>query len=138
MITFSLGAGGAQGEPNPSPPSSPKVYPHSPQGQPFPQHHHQHQPQYHHHYEPEPTLNTIQETVTSPAFGYMPVCQWSCRRVPTHPLLKICDDLNGAYTSDCEFYKAVCRAEMRGLLLRRAPCQRSIVSSKRRQTWLKK
>ncbi|XP_055343427.1 uncharacterized protein LOC129591699 [Paramacrobiotus metropolitanus] len=72
-------------------------------------------------------------------FGYVPVCQWSCYKATTHTMFRICDDMNGVHYSDCDYYKAVCRAEVRGLMLRRAPCQRSSVFAghNRRHTWLK-
>lgn len=90
-------------------------------------------------YEPDPGYNAI-DPVDSRSYDYVPVCQWTCRRVRIYPVIKICDDMHGVHPSDCEFYKAVCRAEMRGMQLNRVPCQRSYFNpnSKRRQTWLKK
>lgn len=81
-------------------------------------------------YEPDPTFTSV--------FGMLPVCAWACRKAPTHSINKICDDVGQGHASDCEFYKAVCKAEMGGYLLRRGPCRRNRPQiANRRRTWVK-
>ncbi|OQV13684.1 hypothetical protein BV898_12078 [Hypsibius exemplaris] len=91
-------------------------------------------------YEPDPTFNSV--------YGGMPIlpgalpgqsCSWGCRKTPIAAAhLKICDDVGAVHSSDCEFYKAVCRAELGGYLLRRAICRRNRpIIANRRKTWVK-
>lgn len=80
-------------------------------------------------FEPDPTFNSN----PNPYVPYVPVCNWSCRKSSATAPIRICDEIGGLYTSDCDFYKAVCRAELRGYLLRRTRCARNVNTLRQRK-----